>query len=233
MTVQASQNDTFLALSERQAYFQLAEDLQQKYASQNLTKNLQFEYSFITIKLIQNLDNQIVTWLSVSISKQFNVLEVWCKEQNLQAEIENLIKKFEKSVPPKTNSKWLQLIDNEPIKKYLAEADQIAKLALYCSSGDNYVPFFYSKIIITENGILLEQINHYNAKSLDKDNYVLRNLRFYTPFKDSQLTDNEVPTEFAIYKYQNLIIQFSDHSSANYRQCGERIEVAIKKLIRQ
>ena len=110
--------------------------------------------------------------------------------------------------------------------QYLTAADQIASLAMNCASGDNYRPGFYSQIEIGEEYIWLTQNNHMNSRSLDhKENYSMRKLKFWIP-----LIEHPEQTRMFDYTIDAMKLEFSDHSSANNRACGDRIEDKIKEL---
>jgi hypothetical protein len=111
--------------------------------------------------------------------------------------------------------------DAEAVERYLIIAESIARCAQHCAVGDNYRPGYFSDMIVTPEGITLQQINHMNARSLDhKKNYSLRNLEFFIPLKQtspgtrSLLPDDHIGV---------MRISFSDRSSQNNRACGEKI----------
>lgn len=128
---------------------------------------------------------------------------------------DNLHIQFEVKWPEIDSKNDHQFILPDEIIKQLATADSIASLAVNCTTGDGYEPGNFSKIILSNSEIELQQINHMNAKSLaHKKNYSLRSLIFKIDLKN--------PKE--------LKIDFSDHSSENNKHCGDQIKAAIANL---
>ncbi|HEX8060935.1 MAG TPA: hypothetical protein VF473_08365, partial [Cyclobacteriaceae bacterium] len=75
-----------------------------------------------------------------------------------------------------------------------------------------YWPGNFSKILLANKYIELQQVNYMNARSLDhKDNYSLRSLVFRISLADSS----------------KMITEFTDRSSQNNRICGDRIKAAL------
>lgn len=108
---------------------------------------------------------------------------------------------------------------NDDVIHYISIADEIAKEAYLCSSGDNYHPGYYSEIIIEKNQIILRQINRWNSRSIDhKNDYHLRDLEFYIP-----LTSIESKPLFRSKHIGRMLVNFSDNSSKNNKACGDRI----------
>lgn len=52
------------------------------------------------------------------------------------------------------------------ILQQLESADSIASLAVNCTAGDDYYPGNFSKVILSQHHIELQQINYMDAKSL-------------------------------------------------------------------
>jgi hypothetical protein len=105
----------------------------------------------------------------------------------------------------------------------LTIADEIAKQAHHFSAGDDYRPGYYSEIALNDNGIVLKQINHWNARSIDhKKDYTLRNLEFYI-----SLTEDKPKLSFQQEYIGKMIVLFSDRSSENKKRCADRI---LKKI---
>ena len=112
---------------------------------------------------------------------------------------------------------------SQEIINSVKSAEAIARQARRCTAGDDYAPGFFSKVALSEKGIHLEQINHYNAKSLaHKDNYSLRDLRFFVP-----TGAYTARATLASEKIGNMLVEFDDHSSANNRECGRLIRAKI------
>lgn len=114
-----------------------------------------------------------------------------------------------------------EAILDENIERYLIVAESIARSAQHCAKGDDYRPGYFSEIIVTPEGITLQQINHMNSRSPDhKKDYSLRNLEFFIPLKPSSPgTRSLLPDDHIGI----MRISFSDGSSPNNRACGEKI----------
>ncbi len=155
--------------------------------------------------------------------EKVTLTEVYCDKREHQDEI----KKFIVDHAPVTNFPASTNFNNysKETLSYFPIVDEIAKQAYNCSSGDNYRPGYFSTIIVGEKGIILEQINHWNAKSSDhKKDYHLRNLEFYIP-----LSPIAKPM-FDDYEIGKMQIHFRDNSSKNNKDCGDRI---IEKLLEE
>lgn len=230
--MQILHSQTIQVLQERESYFFLAETLQQKYAAQSLTKEITFEYSFVTITLKTSFGKEINTWLSVRISKAFSILEVACMDKKVEKEVVKFIRNFEKLDKKIIGNQWLKKINTVETIEYLAEADQIAKIGSSCSG--TYAPSYYSKIQIDEAKISLEQIDYQNTKSLDKENYSMRTLFFEIEYlKNSSANVNNESSQIAYQvscQYKSIKICFNDLSSPSYQECGRKIAQAIKEL---
>jgi hypothetical protein len=114
---------------------------------------------------------------------------------------------------------------NEETQHYLTIADEIAKQAHHFSAGDDYRPGYYSEIALNDNGIVLKQINHWNARSIDhKKDYTLRNLEFYI-----SLTEDKPKLSFQQEYIGKMIVLFSDSSSEHNKKSGNRILEKIKE----
>lgn len=113
----------------------------------------------------------------------------------------------------------------EEIQRHLRIAESIASTAYVCTSGDDYRPGFFSEMIIQNDGIVLRQINHMNSRSLDhKKDYSLRELEIFIPLQQSTVPVVEKMNE----QYIGMMrIHFSDRSSQNNKQCGDRIRQKI------
>jgi hypothetical protein len=109
---------------------------------------------------------------------------------------------------------------------YLNIAENIARRAHHCASGDDYYPGYFSAIIIQSEGIKLEQINHYNARSLaHKNDYSLRSLTFFIPYQNAKAPK----LRFGEECIGAMHVQFSDNSSENNKLCGNRIREQIDR----
>lgn len=125
------------------------------------------------------------------------------------------------ALPEKSTTQLL----NETINS-LSIADRISNHAVNMHTGDNYWPGNYSSVILTADGITLEQINHMNSRSLNhKDNYSLRDLVFQIHIQPAVTFKQS----FGDVLLGNMLISFSDHSSQNNRAAGDAIQEQLKK----
>jgi hypothetical protein len=112
---------------------------------------------------------------------------------------------------------------SETLGTYLTIAESIARCAYLCAKGDDYRPGYFSEIAIDEQEIMLRQINHMNAKSLDhKKDYSLRDLEFFIPLEESA---GLAPKRLMIGEEYigKMRVRFDDRSSENNRGCGDLI----------
>jgi len=110
-------------------------------------------------------------------------------------------------------------------EQYLTIADKIARRAYQCGMRDDYRPGVFSEAIVSDTAIVLKQVNHWNARSIDhKKDYQLRNLEFYIP-----TAAVEARRRHSVDMIGNMTVLFSDMSSANNRYCGDRIYQAIQE----
>ncbi len=108
---------------------------------------------------------------------------------------------------------------------YLSIADRISAHAVNMYTGDNYWPGNYSKVKLTSNRIVLEQVNHMNSRSLNhKDDYSLRDLKFQIPLQKTVVLKHSYDDIFI----GNMLVSFSDRSSQNNSAAGDTIREQIK-----
>jgi uncharacterized membrane protein len=231
--MQAPDYSTITFLRQQNQYFYMAELLDKEIAQPALVHSITFEYSFVTLEWTTKDTED--TWLSIKISSKFNVLEVWCKDETQRAKFEDWVRSFETVKKSSSHSMWLKSSETERIQNALRVADQISSVSRWCDGGDDYENANYNKILITERGIFLEQSNSWNARSLDRENYILRELAFFVSFKSIQESDmNYFKNLTGALTHQQageLLIYFSDHSSQSKRSCGNQIREAIAKVI--
>jgi len=152
------------------------------------------------------------------MDQSVSMTNLYCEREEAENQMrEYVLQHAPTSFPTKTNADTNFLSDET--QGYLTIADEIAKQAYLCSSGDDYRPGYFSEIIIEDTQIILKQINHWNSRSIDhKKDYHLRNLEFYIP-----LTDDELKPSFKDEHLGRMLIQFSDRSSQNNKRCGDWI----------
>jgi hypothetical protein len=115
----------------------------------------------------------------------------------------------------------------EELNAYLTIAESIATSAYLCTAGDDYRPGYFSEITVKSEGIMLNQINYMNSRSLDhKKNYSLRDLKIFIPLKPLPEHRSRQMDEYYI---GTMRIHFSDRSSQNNRTCGDRILEKIEE----
>ncbi len=230
--------NTIAILNHLQPYQDLLYDLQLQEAQSlshkpgfaALTKKIRSAYSFIILELKQEFEGQENEVLYAEITfeerqgKMF-LMKVYCENELRTPELESDIKnnKLVHDVVWTSNPNADVFVD-EVLSNYLNIADSIASLALHCNTGDNYRPGYYSAIIIEKYEVVLQQINHMHSRSINhKDNYHLRNLEIRIPFHGSQTK----PSRFD-YQIGDMGISFSDSSSKNNKDCGDKIIAQIK-----
>ena len=221
-------------------YQNLLQELFEKARKENADlvwrKSISSEYSFITLELRTTLkeepekDGTLSTQITFEIQRDRVILtNVYCEEESQKEELEKQIKS-NKSIHDahwhtEPNNTWYH---DEVVTGYINMADQIAGEACNCDSGDNYYPGCFSAIEVTETEIIMSQTNWHNAKSSDhKDDYHMRKLRFQIPLsaiesKNPELEDN--------YHIGNMLISFSDRSSAQNKECGRKI---VEQILQQ
>jgi hypothetical protein len=152
--------------------------------------------------------------------------ELYCEDESRIPLLEELIHKNKligKEVWPTEMPSGVYY--NEKVSRYLGIADAIAKRAENCAAGDGYHPGYFSNIFVNDERIVLSQVNHMNAKSLDhKKDYSLRNLKFTIP-----LTINQSDVPSFDYQIGEMLIEFSDRSSERNLFCGDAILEQIEK----
>jgi hypothetical protein len=230
-------NSTIIIINDLQKYFSLLnkiEDLEREYYEEgespfpgNFSKSVSLRYNTITLQL--NCKNEeeasyadyCIATFTVE-GQNVSVADITCERIEREGSIRDQIQNSIPTTFPSTIG--TDNLNNET-KQYLNIADEIAKQAYLCSSGDDYYPGYFSAIVINDDGIILEQINHWNARSIDhKNNYYLRNLRFYIPN-----TTTETRLSYSEEKIGKLSIYFSDSSSTNNKKCGDKIFITIQE----
>lgn len=166
------------------------------------------EYSFVTVNITQ--DDEQRTYIRFTVSETAASLEsIYSDDKSAESDFQ---KKIEGQRWPGLRAVSTQTSWSNGITHQLETADNIAGLATDCTVGDEYGPGNFSKILLDDTHIELQQVNYMNAKSLDhKDDYSLRSLVFRIPLDET----NKMTTEF------------TDRSSRNNRPCGDRIKAAL------
>lgn len=218
--------------------------LQNGGSNQHLQKNIRLAYSFIMLTLLK--EEVLYAKITFELKQDQVVLnEVYTENTSRKVLLEKLIQKniFLR------NFSWSAAATNEyksgtVITRCLAIADAIADRAVNCARGDEYRPGRYSSVLVTDEKIVLSQINRMNAKSLDhKNDYSLRDLEFTIPLIEVATPQSGVRTTVGVptvdflavgvptnrHNIGPMLISFSDHSSANNRACGERILEQIER----
>lgn len=193
----------------------------------NFSKSVSLGYNTLTISLNYKTEDgerhPDYFWTIFTVEDQnVSIKNLGC----IHNERENIIREYVLNHIPKTfpSTPETNILDKET-EQYLNIADEIAKQAYLCSSGDHYHPGFFSKISVDEAGIILQQINHWNARSIDhKKDYHLRNLEFYIP---NLITESKL--SFRDEKIGRMTIHFSDRSSENNKNCGDKIFSKIQE----
>lgn len=192
------------------------------------SKSVTLCYGTLTmeLKLIDNgsdhSDKDISCTFEIN-QKNVSLTDVDCGNKDREEDLRDYIIQHVPSVFPNEHSN--ENIYAGEIVTYLTIADAIAKQGYGCSLGDDYSPGNFSEITINDSCIVLRQINHWNARSLDhKNDYHLRDLEFYIP-----LTHIELVSSFNDERIGRMLIRFSDRSSKNNKVCGDKIAEQLRK----
>jgi len=235
-------------LEQHQAYFALGDAIAQKLENDTLK---------LTYKLFFHApDNLVIDWnpthqperlyASLRFAKRFSICEFWCdapiykdeknphqQHKGMQKSMEMFVKHFLEK-PPTKKSGLEKLFQTQTVQNYLKQADQIAEKGYLCTSGDDYQASFYTEIRIHSSKIILSQVNWWNAKSMDRNNYCMRKLAFYIPLSQTKdVDDPDFRSDFGgihTFKINDMNLVFEDHSTQNHKTCGEEILKAIKLL---
>lgn len=188
--------------------------------------SLEQAYSFIQLEL-RDTDEQVFFQVKYQIqfSDQLSYYDdPYCEDKKLGKRLkkttDQFIGCFKWQEQPTNNFKL-----SPEQTKYLEIADRIAALS---NDMPNTRPSYYSKVIITADFIRLEQINHWNSRSLDhKDSYFLRDLYFVIP----QETEKTIKKSdrFGVKYIGEMEVFFSDGSAEKRRDVGDKIRLQIKE----
>lgn len=199
---------------------------------QHLSWRVSLSYDQLTLMLHasdgDNIDRQpVYAQCRLQIKdKTVIVSEVFCQDKVQQEKMNEVL---QEQMPPGGYTWDLTREVNQYPREtllYLDTADQIARAAYLCSSGDNYRPGYYSNIIVSAENIQLFQINHWNSKSIaHKKDYHLRDLKFIVP-----LTETNKTGAWGDEWIGRMRIHFSDRSSSNNKDCGNKIQDMIREL---
>lgn len=208
-------------------YLVLLEGLQQKGKGAQWKRKLVCQYSFIVLELYKQVETTDELYLQITFEVQANKVvlkKLYCEEDDRRGEWETFIHHntaLQRS-SWKSNS-TINVYLNESFTQFLDIADSIASVGMHYNRGDDYRPGFYSSVAVTEDEIVLSQINFMNSRSLShKDNYSLRKLVMHLSFSGK-------PSSVLHYDHKigDLKINFSDSSSKNNRACGDAILLKI------
>ncbi|MCU0436376.1 MAG: hypothetical protein MUC49_00575 [Raineya sp.] len=233
-----AQQKTIDFLIEHEKYIVLAEKVKEKLE----VSDTQFSFQLV----LYGKDNLMIEWTQTSphsntsihlrFMRQPAIFEFVCDKsikEDKQKSIESFIRHFLQNFSL-LNSPLLKKYQDKEIINYLNKIDIIAKNGYACSSGDDYQAGLYSEIIISDVYLRLNQINWWNAKSLDRNNYCMRKLVFLIPVQDNKSLLSEIlKKEFLnTYSYQDMVAGFEDHSAPDYRTCGQAILKALQDEFR-
>ncbi|HTF18518.1 MAG TPA: hypothetical protein VK658_10620 [Chryseolinea sp.] len=198
-------------------------------ANTGFSWSLSLQYSFLTYTLSvpDNDDQRLIPYYhwKRNMDDSANSAEMSSPDESLLSQTRELIHpvsyKEHRSIPM-----TLEGVFSEEIMNSIKYADVIAGQAYLCTKGDHYAPGFFSAIVLSEKGIHLEQVNHFNARSIaHKNDYNLRELKFFVPTgpDGGRMT-------LGSEKMGNMLVEFNDRSSANNRECGRLIRAKIDEL---
>ena len=190
------------------------------------TWSIALQHSFLTydVSVIETRDQRLARYYywKRNLSDSTEPASIYCPDEALLLQSREQIQPVSYEYFRSVNTLSHQLFSQE-VMSSVKTAEAIARPAYGCTSGDDYAPGVFSKVALSGKGIHLEQINHYNAKSLaHKDNYSLRDLKFFVP-----TGADEVRTTYGSEKIGNMLVEFDDRSSANNRECGRLINAKI------
>jgi len=228
--------ETIDLLSDLQKYISLLTSIRKDqlpgYQGGEFIQTVSLSYDTITLELdIRNNQNENKRSFSRYLQCGFlidqqkvSLTEVYCQINDQEKAVKDFILKKESQEGDAWDTRTKENLYNKEILRYLSIADEIAKKGYLCAAGDNYRPGYFSKIIVTDNSIVLEQVNRWNAKSLDhKKDYHLRDLEFRIPLREVAENKSGLPD----YLIGQMLIHFNDHSSENNKHCGDRIREKI------
>ena len=197
-----------------------------------LTGSISLRYSFVILninskKKEQPLGEKMLPSRYTKVTFQIDQQGVSCTEVYAeQKDREIVLRDFIFQHIPVWNTLKPANVYNAETVRYLGIADLIARNGYQCSAGDNYSPGYFSEIKVEDDRIILRQINRWNSKSLDhRDDYHMRDLEFFIP-----LQSTEVGYSLHDHQIGQMLINFTDHSSKNNKDCGERI---MKKMMEE
>lgn len=187
----------------------------------NFYKSVSLRYNTITARL--SYKSQKETFYSDYIGVAFTIEEqnitlkdITCENNERVGIINDYVLQHAPTTFPSSSD---VNILSKASAQYLNIADEIAKHGYMCARGDDYRPGYFSEIKLDENEIILSQINHWNARSIDhKNDYHLRNLEFKIPYA---MTESRLG--YGAEKIGRMIVEFSDRSSKNNKGCGDNI----------
>jgi hypothetical protein len=213
----------------------LCDFVKQRNPGQQYNGTVSLSYDTITVKLARllALENDRRSF-SGELQCSFEIREqivfcsgLYCQIKDDQNEIEDLIRLHTPATGRPWNPVAQDVVYSPAVSAYLAIADSIAGEGYMCSSGDHYRPGYFSELVISDNEIELKQINHWNARSLNhKNDYHLRDLVLVIP-----LTPGQERSAGHDYTIGEMTVNFSDRSSVNNRQCGDKIQDRINSAI--
>jgi hypothetical protein len=193
-------------------------------ANPDLSFEISSQYSFIILEVKRN--DELYARLKFVADGSAGVLkEIYTNPKSIEGEIKS---KIEAEKWPGLETKALTTNSWSPeVLDAITKVDNIAALTTNCTTGDGYHPGNFSKVLLTKDEILLEQINYMNSRSLShKEDYSLRSFTVSIPL-------NGIPPQKLKYGQQKLgimTVEFEDRSSKNNKRCGTLIEAELKKL---
>lgn len=198
--------------------------------------SISLNYQMVHLKILRNTDTdpykQLYTQIRFKIENEIISFEsFFCEEPIGNETIINVIKLDSNlhGLAFKINPDCLHTFSDEVIES-LSIADRISQHAVNRNTGDSYWPGNYSIIDILPTCIMLTQVNHMNSRSLNhKNDYSLRNLLFRIPLEQNV----KIEATFGDVTIGNMLVNFSDRSSANNLSVGDDIMEAIKSFLKK
>lgn len=227
LCMQYADNDmaTLQLLRQKLPYLHIAEAGAGKVGKPDMDMSITFEYTFITIAYKEKSTQTL--WLSIRRSVSFNIIEVWCKDATQTESFKTwfLQQESQKGTNATDDLALWAWLENPSVRLALERADRVGKIGRDCAHT-TYGDAYYEKIVLSSQGILLEQTDYWNATSLDRENYCMRRLVMFIAFAEA------LPAFYNFQQKENLYLAFSDSSAPNYRACGKAVREAITEVMR-
>lgn len=214
-------------LNKLKPYWIFLEDIRQDLEKSNGNKFesvLEQSYDFIQLDL-RDSSQQLFLRITYKIELPGKLIryDFYCADKKISTRLESNADKLVGAFTWDSIPENIFELNTKQIE-YLQIADRIASLG-----NDSYLsakPSVYKSVIITSDFIKLDQSNHWNSRSLDKDNYYLRDLQFVIPLKEN-INNKDRRKILDCYYIEDMEINFSDGSAKSHKDIGDKIKTQI------